>query len=356
MSAVIFCHLLERHECLDAGVPGDVQFLPISISVLQSEAGRWSQIVNNKRKTGEQQVDEREHAKDLEGRAAVLVFVRPLQKKSTLSTIQQTRHEGRKLSQLVSVPRPGNMLVGGVPDNLHLGGRRSPEEELLLLQCFLYFGSTQPSAYDMAAVSHTNPAPAKDQVRGAMWNPCLHLIPFSFHPTLSSTLDSTPSHFHPATSTLCSFRWPHKGRVSCGLCGKSFYDKGTLKIHHSGVHLKIKHGCTVAGCAMLFSSLRSRNRHSANPNPRLHCSTFTAKDTSKCDWIPPRSVGGIAPGMMTTCQSASPRDRVGIPEQLDAVNSLPANQRQFWESHGSLPKKKKPRKSSMPLKVTSQLE
>ncbi|XP_019711566.1 uncharacterized protein LOC109506950 isoform X6 [Hippocampus comes] len=171
MSAVIFCHLLERHECLDAGVPGDVQFLPISISVLQSEAGRWSQIVNNKRKTGEQQVDEREHAKDLEGRAAVLVFVRPLQKKSTLSTIQQTRHEvchilpsqGRKLSQLVSVPRPGNMLVGGVPDNLHLGGRRSPEEELLLLQCFLYFGSTQPSAYDMAAVSHTNPAPAKDQ-------------------------------------------------------------------------------------------------------------------------------------------------------------------------------------------------
>ncbi|XP_019711564.1 uncharacterized protein LOC109506950 isoform X4 [Hippocampus comes] len=303
MSAVIFCHLLERHECLDAGVPGDVQFLPISISVLQSEAGRWSQIVNNKRKTGEQQVDEREHAKDLEGRAAVLVFVRPLQKKSTLSTIQQTRHEvchilpsqGRKLSQL-------------------------------------------------------------DQVRGAMWNPCLHLIPFSFHPTLSSTLDSTPSHFHPATSTLCSFRWPHKGRVSCGLCGKSFYDKGTLKIHHSGVHLKIKHGCTVAGCAMLFSSLRSRNRHSANPNPRLHCSTFTAKDTSKCDWIPPRSVGGIAPGMMTTCQSASPRDRVGIPEQLDAVNSLPANQRQFWESHGSLPKKKKPRKSSMPLKVTSQLE
>lgn len=71
MSAVIFCHPLERHECLDAGVPGDVRFLPIRISVLQSEAGGRSQIVNNKRKTGEQQVDEREHAKDLEGRAAV---------------------------------------------------------------------------------------------------------------------------------------------------------------------------------------------------------------------------------------------------------------------------------------------
>lgn len=45
---------------------------------------------------------------------------------------------------------------------------------------------------------------------------------------------------------------------------------GTLKIHYNAVHLKIKHRCTVAGCTMVFSSLRSRNRHSANPNPRLH--------------------------------------------------------------------------------------
>ncbi|XP_034146669.1 zinc finger protein basonuclin-2, partial [Esox lucius] len=61
-----------------------------------------------------------------------------------------------------------------------------------------------------------------------------------------------------------------KGRVCCGACGKSFYDKGTLKIHYNAVHLKIKHRCTVEGCRMVFSSLRSRNRHSANPNPRLH--------------------------------------------------------------------------------------
>ncbi|XP_047663298.1 zinc finger protein basonuclin-1 [Tachysurus fulvidraco] len=61
-----------------------------------------------------------------------------------------------------------------------------------------------------------------------------------------------------------------KSRVSCGLCGKTFYDRGTLKIHYNAVHLKIKHRCTVEGCGMLFSSLRSRNRHSANPNPRLH--------------------------------------------------------------------------------------
>ncbi|XP_051735787.1 zinc finger protein basonuclin-2 [Ctenopharyngodon idella] len=61
-----------------------------------------------------------------------------------------------------------------------------------------------------------------------------------------------------------------KGRVSCDACAKTFYDKGTLKIHFNAVHLKIKHRCTIAGCNMMFSSLRSRNRHSANPNPRLH--------------------------------------------------------------------------------------
>ncbi|XP_003229250.3 zinc finger protein basonuclin-1 [Anolis carolinensis] len=61
-----------------------------------------------------------------------------------------------------------------------------------------------------------------------------------------------------------------KGRVFCTACEKTFYDKGTLKIHYNAVHLKIKHKCIIEGCNMVFSSLRSRNRHSANPNPRLH--------------------------------------------------------------------------------------
>uniref|UniRef100_A0A8C5MW51 Basonuclin zinc finger protein 1 n=1 Tax=Leptobrachium leishanense TaxID=445787 RepID=A0A8C5MW51_9ANUR len=63
---------------------------------------------------------------------------------------------------------------------------------------------------------------------------------------------------------------PRKGRVFCTACEKTFYDKGTLKIHYNAVHLKIKHRCTIDGCNMVFSSLRSRNRHSSNPNPRLH--------------------------------------------------------------------------------------
>lgn len=43
-----------------------------------------------------------------------------------------------------------------------------------------------------------------------------------------------------------------------------------MKIHFSAVHLREMHKCTVDGCSMMFSSRRSRNRHSANPNPKLH--------------------------------------------------------------------------------------
>ncbi|XP_030027484.2 zinc finger protein basonuclin-2-like [Manduca sexta] len=61
-----------------------------------------------------------------------------------------------------------------------------------------------------------------------------------------------------------------KKRVQCNVCLKTFCDKGALKIHFSAVHLREMHKCTVEGCTMMFSSRRSRNRHSANPNPKLH--------------------------------------------------------------------------------------
>ena len=61
-----------------------------------------------------------------------------------------------------------------------------------------------------------------------------------------------------------------KKRVQCHVCLKTFCDKGALKIHFSAVHLREMHKCTVDGCNMVFSSRRSRNRHSANPNPKLH--------------------------------------------------------------------------------------
>ena len=75
----------------------------------------------------------------------------------------------------------------------------------------------------------------------------------------------------PSPGFGCTFIGPNgKKRVLCTACNKTFCDKGALKIHYSAVHLKEMHKCTVDGCNMMFSSRRSRNRHSANPNPKLH--------------------------------------------------------------------------------------
>lgn len=68
-----------------------------------------------------------------------------------------------------------------------------------------------------------------------------------------------------------------KKRIRCNVCMKSFCDKGALKIHFSAVHLREMHKCSVEGCTMMFSSRRSRNRHSANPNPKLHSATMRRK-------------------------------------------------------------------------------
>ncbi len=85
-------------------------------------------------------------------------------------------------------------------------------------------------------------------------------------------ITSEITHMSPENKVRCAEKngFLKKGRVFCSACEKTFYDKGTLKIHYNAVHLKIKHKCTIEGCNMVFSSLRSRNRHSANPNPRLH--------------------------------------------------------------------------------------
>lgn len=96
------------------------------------------------------------------------------------------------------------------------------------------------------------------------------------HQTLnsSSTSNSTTSASARKRLSLSEQRIlvsPHgKKRVQCNVCMKTFCDKGALKIHFSAVHLREMHRCTTAGCTMMFSSRRSRNRHSANPNPKLH--------------------------------------------------------------------------------------
>ncbi|XP_048855850.1 zinc finger protein basonuclin-2 isoform X1 [Brienomyrus brachyistius] len=130
---------------------------------------------------------------------------------------------------------------------------------------------------------------------------------------LPSPLEDHPSHHPfsksepPKTVTHSSFSskmhrmrrmgsTSRKGRVCCTSCGKTFYDKGTLKIHYNAVHLKIKHRCTIEGCNMVFSSLRSRNRHSANPNPRLHMPML--RNNRDKDLI--RSTGSATPVISST--------------------------------------------------------
>ncbi|XP_032438759.1 zinc finger protein basonuclin-2-like [Xiphophorus hellerii] len=190
------------------------------------------------------------------------------------------------------------------------------------------------------------------------------------------------SSLHPLPSSLCSFpsllaAGGRKGRVSCGVCGKSFYDKGTLKIHYNAVHLKIKHRCTVLGCAMVFSSLRSRNRHSANPNPRLHTAGSresqpyrntlsgqsgvhapTQRHQEKQETqgsrnhdsshSPPQEAASPAPPLIPPAPPSG-----GIWPSGGSPSSLTNLQtgQQWWQGNQSLPQKKKPRKSSMPLKI-----
>ncbi|KAJ4918614.1 hypothetical protein JOQ06_027848 [Pogonophryne albipinna] len=246
----------------------------------------------------------------------------------------------------------------------------------------------------------------------------------SLHALHSSS--SSPRHLPLSLCSLTSLSpaGGRKGRVCCGVCGKSFYDKGTLKIHYNAVHLKIKHRCTVAGCTMVFSSLRSRNRHSANPNPRLHTSAgrnihaephtgiyseaqihkdkdmhnTQEKDTSNPlvpvhtlrSWLngnqntqheyqdnpppqgdsPPSSPQPLPQKTsqetnhnFTTSESNSPPSLPPLLPSRTASSLVPlvvssvqkpkllANRQRRCESGDPVPKKKKPRKSSMPVKI-----
>lgn len=141
-----------------------------------------------------------------------------------------------------------------------------------------------------------------------------------------------------------------KGRVSCDACAKTFYDKGTLKIHFNAVHLKIKHRCTIAGCNMMFSSLRSRNRHSANPNPRLHAAL---QHVTRRPAAQPRR----APLPVSVATNNTDR-RKDVPGVCDARGisggRATANQNALGDVIHVTPKKKS-RKSSTPLKLKREI-
>jgi len=101
-----------------------------------------------------------------------------------------------------------------------------------------------------------------------------------------------------------------KKRVQCNVCLKTFCDKGALKIHFSAVHLREMHQCTVKGCSMMFSSRRSRNRHSANPNPKLHSPHLRRK-------ISPHD------GRSSMAHALVLSPQVGLPVPATGLNHLP---------------------------------
>ncbi|XP_067275339.1 zinc finger protein basonuclin-1 isoform X2 [Pseudorasbora parva] len=214
----------------------------------------------------------------------------------------------------------------------------------------------------------------------------------------TSSITSEITHMSPESKMRCAEKSGclKKGRVFCSACEKTFYDKGTLKIHYNAVHLKIKHKCTIEGCNMVFSSLRSRNRHSANPNPRLHMpmnrnnrdkdlrgglspSHEDGPEAEKRDFIPENRTsfiirnaepklhsslssmsqsGGILFPNLKTVQPVLPfyRSLVSPAELAHTPGSLPSlpllsSSVPISANHTEPAPKKKSRKSSMPIKI-----
>lgn len=66
--------------------------------------------------------------------------------------------------------------------------------------------------------------------------------------------------------------------ITCHLCQKMYSNQGTFRAHYKTVHLRQLLRCKVPGCGTMFSSVRSRNRHSQNPN--LHRGLATSPVTS----------------------------------------------------------------------------
>ncbi|KAK3097624.1 hypothetical protein FSP39_011494 [Pinctada imbricata] len=141
-------------------------------------------------------------------------------------------------------------------------------------------------------------------------------------------------HWNPSPGFGSTLVGPNgKKRVLCTACNKTFCDKGALKIHYSAVHLKEMHKCTVEGCNMMFSSRRSRNRHSANPNPKLHMPQKRVKLPDGASLIDDgsdksnRMRAGSPPPTMVMPPTLGPH---GTIPPLDAQDLHPASQATFY--------------------------
>lgn len=77
-------------------------------------------------------------------------------------------------------------------------------------------------------------------------------------------------------SPSCLSHQPHgSSSITCHVCQKMYSNKGTFRAHYKTIHLRLLHKCKVPGCDTTFSSVRSRNRHSQNPNLHRNLATNT---------------------------------------------------------------------------------
>lgn len=137
-------------------------------------------------------------------------------------------------------PNPAQLLW-------HLNPRIHSDQELDLHRVIAKQENTSPSFIPMSSSRH--PSISSSSSPPKIYQKLQSSATSSFHPlpsfsssflcplpssSFSSSLHSLPSSsssFHPLPSTPCSLPSPspsggRKGRVCCGVCGKSFYDKG----------------------------------------------------------------------------------------------------------------------------------
>jgi hypothetical protein len=69
------------------------------------------------------------------------------------------------------------------------------------------------------------------------------------------------------------------GSVDCHICKERFRDNLVLKEHFEKVHPKEMFRCTISGCEKVFSTRKSRNRHSQNDNLHRHLMAGVPTDT-----------------------------------------------------------------------------
>ncbi|XP_065224920.1 zinc finger protein basonuclin-2-like isoform X2 [Planococcus citri] len=177
-----------------------------------------------------------------------------------------------------SLSIPPTMGINSTYGSSGLAGCKSPATSDFLSKGSSEFGSEDGDDEEESSQSALNlskDAAAAAAAAAAVAAGVHHRMPRQRHPHSRKT--STPIKRSWGSSNLplnlgTQLINPQTGkkRVQCNVCLKTFCDKGALKIHFSAVHLREMHKCTVEGCNMMFSSRRSRNRHSANPNPKLH--------------------------------------------------------------------------------------